>query len=72
LNESESTLIDAYIDGELSTVKQLVKKNNVDVNIQTVSGKTPLMCATIMGNTEVTKYLVVEKKADLYLLEKNN
>jgi len=63
LNESESTLIDTCIDGELSTVKQLVEKNNVDVNIQTVSGKPPLMCATIMGNTKVTKHLVVEKES---------
>jgi ankyrin repeat protein len=64
LDKNSSDLIDACIKGDLENVKRLVEDNNVSVNIQTISGKTPLICATIMEHTDVVRYLIVEKNAD--------
>lgn len=61
---SWSLLMIACYGGQLDVVKWLVEDNECDVNVGSLDGYTPVMCATMKGHLAVYEYLK-EKGADL-------
>jgi len=55
----------AVKDNSSKVIDYLTNLPGIDVNLANKSGETPLMIASIEGNLQVVKYLVLTKKADI-------
>jgi len=56
--KSSTELIDAVKDGKLNKVDDLIKSDDVDVNIQNGDGETALMIATYQNSLYIVKDLI--------------
>ena len=62
--------IEAAKEGDLKVVKELLKRSDIDVNIQNIDGNTALIWASYEGHLDIVKELL--KRSDIDLNIKDN
>ena len=55
---SFTDIFEAVQKGTIEDVKFYIEKKDIDVNVRTKEGLTPLFAAVSIGNIEVAKYLI--------------
>ena len=68
LNESENTIFDAAIYGQLDLIKEYVNQSK-DIDLQDEFGATLLHYSLQSGHSEISKFLVISE-ADVNIIDK--